>query len=671
MLKYKNRKNRPTRISPEAKGLASEKSMSLNELTDEESAKTATQTPQQEKPKSVKKAKLSFVEKIFKGLGYVKESKFEERYILRLEVEKNYVLKSEVDQSYIYLENIQKDYLSNSIISTLIGKLIDILDMGEDFAYLSLEDKFARIQQRVRGLKATVETSTELRNELDNLKKQKEDIENVKKNLEYDNANLKAYLVALEKDLADANARAERYFEKLIELNDQLKAAKSETDEIKKKRAEAEERANLAESKIKYAEDKAIAAEQAAQKAEADAQAAREELANSEVGKLKDIICDLTSQIEKSKRNHDDAQAAADRALEVANAKVSTLESIIEKKTSEIGGKDQQIATMTKEVEEARKLEVQLNTQVQNMESKIEQLKKQSEIDRTEIESKTTELAKAADSIKKQMEEISEKESTITNLEKERVDKSTEISMLNDDLRALEGEKLKLTEEKEAANAATKVKADFIKSERDHYAAKMMKIVNELCTVAKEDFIVSCDEKFDRQCKTLAEKVWRPLIDLKDELVVADKPEADTMNKLEKAWYEVIKAHLDEPSELTRIAQWYAYSLVPFMCDSERSEGIRVNRSKMKKIYALASELLSMVGIRFNLPILYVENLEDGSDYENVTGQRQLNIEYMCPTARNHKEKIDISDTESIIIDVVEVGYVDNKGNKKNSQIII
>lgn len=704
---------------PEIGGRDSEKSMSSEEQTFEEYAKEATLAPQQEKPKRAKKPKMSLMEKILNGMGYVKAPKFEDRYISRQEIDKGYisreevakdylpnseverlyisfdnvqslyVLKSEVDQLYISSENVKNDYVLNSTIYTLIDKLKDILEMGEDFANLSLEDKFAHIQQRIEELKTTVENSSvkildsiadesdnsdvfsELRKGLDSLGKQKKEIQIEKNRLEEDNAKLKAALVALKKKGMTQLLLKIEFEGKLKELNDKLEAAQSETIEINKEKNKAEERATRAESKIKDAEDKACAAEQAVQEAKADAQSAREELANSEVGKLNDTISKLTTQLEESKRNYDDAQAEAAHALEDANAKISTLESTIEKKTSEIGDKDQQIATKAKEIEEAKKLELLLNTQVQNMESEIEQLKKQGEIDRTEIESKTTELAKANDSIKKQHEEITEKESTITSLEKECADKSAEISMLNDGISTLEGEKLKLTKEKEVADAATKVKADFIKSERDNFAAKMMKIVDELCEVAKADFIVSCDEESERQCKTLAEKVWRPLIDLKEELIEADKVEADTMDKLEEAWHKVIKSHLDEPSELTRIAQWYAYSLVPFMGDAERCEGIRVNRPKMKAIYALASELLSMVGMRFDLPILYVENLEDDSDYDNVTGQRQLNIEYMCPTARNHKEKIDISDTESVIIDVVEVGYADNKGNKKNSQIII
>lgn len=724
MAKEKNKKKHPNDVKKHSQQVVIDQdsgmSMSQNGSTSEESPKTAVQPTRQGKSKSTKKPKMSLLEKILKGIGYVKVPKFEERYISRQEIEKGYisreevakdylpnsevaslyisfdkveslyVLKSEVDQLYISPENVKKDYVPNSTINTLVDKLNDILDMGEDFANLSLEDKFIWIQQRVKKLKTTVENSTvkisessgsadshsdissELGNELDNLEKRKNEIDTANKELKEDNEKLRADLDALKKESDNIIALAQKGFEnELNELNERLKAAKSETNEIKIKRDEAEERANSAESKIKAAENKVEAANQAAQEAKADAQSAREELANSEVGKLNDTINNLTSQLEESKRNYDDAQAAAAHALEDANAKISTLESTIEKKTSEIGDKDQQISTKTKEIEKAKELEMQLNTQVQDLESEIKQLKKQSETDRTEIERKTTDLAKATDSIKKQLEEISEKESTITNLEKECADKRTEISMLNEVISTLEGEKQKLTKEKEAADTATKVKADFIKSERDNYAAKMMKIVDELCEVAKVDFISSCDEECERQCKTLLEKVWRPLIDLKEELIEADKVEADTVDKLEDAWHKVIKAHLDEPSELTRIAQWYAYSLVPFMGDTERCEGIRVNRPKMKAIYALASELLSMVGMRFDIPILYVENLEDESDYENVTEQRQLNIEYMCPTARNHKEKIDISNTESVIIDVVEVGYVDNIGNKKNSQIII
>lgn len=720
----KNRKKAGQRVEgihvPKVGGQDSEKSMSSEEQTFEETVKEATIASQQEKPKRAKKTTMSWIDKILKGIGYVKAHKFEERYISRQEVEKDYisreeveknylansevdrlylsfdkvqllyVLKSAVDELYISRENVKKEYELNSTIYTLVDKLNDILEMGEDFANLSLEDKFARIQQRIEELKTTVETSTvkiseppmdvavpsdnysELIDELENLGKQKEEIETANKNLHEANAKLREELDTIKKEGGDAVASVRiEYEEKLEDLNEKLDAAKSETIEINKKKDEAEKRASSAESKIKDAEDKAITAEQAVKEAKADAQSAREELANSEVGKLNDTISNLTTQLEESKRNYDDVQAVAARAIEDANAKISTLESSIEKKASEIEDKNQQIATITKEIEEAKKLELQLNTQVQNLESEIEQLKKQGETDRTEIESKTTELAEATDSIKKQKEEISEKETIIANLEKESADKSTEISMLNDDIRTLEGENLKLTKEKEAADTATKIKADFIKLERDNYASKMMKIVDELCSVAKVDFIISCDEECERQCMTLAEKVWRPLIDLKDELIEANKAEADTVDKLEEACHKVIKAHLDEPSELTRIAQWYAYSLVPFMGDTERCEGIRVNRSEMKRIYALASELLSMVGMRFNLPILYVESLEDGSDYENVTGQRQLNIEYMCPTARNHKEKIDISDAKSIIIDVVEVGYVDYKGNKKNSQVVI
>lgn len=678
----------------------------------EDPAQSATQTPQREEPKSAKKAKMSFVEKIFRGFGYVKEP------LYRSKVDANYVLKRELDnlnekvkadyvlkKDYIHKDDVQKS------ISEMIAKLTENLDMGEDFTSLSLEDKLARIRERVMELNATVESSTvkveephedvhsdvssEQGNELDNLEEQKIEPETTQNELE-DNAKLKDEVADLKQKLADAKALAGEKSAKIEELNGQLDAAKTETNDINNKLANAERRASSAETKIQSAEDKARAAEQAAQEAKAavqvaeqavleakaDAETARNELENSEVGKLKETISDLNNQLEESNHNLEvanaaaertleEAKAAANQVLEKANAKISDLEGDIDAKAAEIEEKNCLIEAKTKEIEAANKLNGKLRGQLKDNEAEIAQLKIQGETDRKEIENKTTKLNEAIDSISKQRDEISEKELTITNLQQERDDKIAEIETLNGYIRTLEGEKQKLNDEKAAAEEATRVKADFIKSERDNYAAKVMKIVDELCTMTKGDFIVSCDDESERQCKTLAEKVWRPLIDLKDELAEADKPEFGTVDMLVEAWYKVIKAHLDEPSELTRIAQWYAYSLVPFMGDSERTEGIRINRSKMKSIYVLAGELLSMVGIRFDLPSLYVENLEDASDYENVTGQRQLNIEYMCPTARNHKEKIDLSDTESIIIDVVEVGYVDNKGNKKSSQVII
>lgn len=246
-----------------------------------------------------------------------------------------------------------------------------------------------------------------------------------------------------------------------------------------------------------------------------------------------------------------------------------------------------------------------------------------------------------------------------------------QISVLNNRIAGLEQDKVNLTSAKDAAERLTREKINFIYGERDTFAKSMITLAESLSATSSKDFLGCCDEAFESNRVSLQEKVSKPIRAFVRELAEIDPRDYASQKALEETYHAVVKENLNSTSGLTRIAQWYAYSCVPFMVDEDRSDGLFVRYDEIKNMYSLATKLLGMVGVEYRLPILFVERMPEDNTYDDVTGQRQLNIEYMCPTARSHKEHIDCINNSSVIIDVVEVGYRDNRGNNKNPQVII
>lgn len=408
----------------------------------------------------------------------------------------------------------------------------------------------------------------------------------------------------------------------------------------------------------------------------------------------------IKSQKDSLQREYDERRARfeeieasdAGQLTATLEAKEEEIRELTESKQNALKEKAEEINALTKAKEKAEKdkaeTESQLETARQTIDDKQNELDKELKTSKElrenvadrdkEIKLLKSQAEKDANEIERQKEELENRQTIINN-------KSDEIKKLEEDNRALysakenleltvsglENDNASLTEANQAAKRELSEKADFIRSERNEFANTMMSLAKALSDAAGKDFLGCCDDGFESNRVSLQEKVAKPIRAFEREMAEIDPGKYASRDELADAYHALVKAQFDEASGLTRIAQWYAYSQVAFMADEDRSDGLFIRQQEINDIYDLAVKLMGNVGIAYSLPALYAERFPENGKYEDVTGQRQLNIEYMCPTARNHKENIDSTDTSQVIIDVVEVGYTDNKGNHKKSQVII
>ena len=385
-----------------------------------------------------------------------------------------------------------------------------------------------------------------------------------------------------------------------------------------------------------------------------------EELESSDVATLSKTIEEKNGEIKRldeEKRDIEEQLSTEKRERSAVASELDSTNKLLNEAKDEIVEKKKELK------KEKRKLK-QYEIIISEKDRTIEELNIQNEKDKNKIQEQEEEITS-------KQQTIVEKTNAINQLNSDKDNLNSQISILTGTIGSLENEKKSLTSAKDKAERQTLDKVEFINAERDDYAKSIMKLAESLGKASSEDFLGCCDEAFENNRISLQEKVAKPIRSLVRELGEIAPGKYASQKALEDAYYPLIKENLDSASGLTRIAQWYAYSRIPFMVDDNRSDGLYVRQTEIRTMYSLATRLLGMVGMEYRIPILFVERMPEDDVYEDVTGKRQLNIEYMCPTARSHKESIDCIDNSSVIIDVVEVGYCDNRGNNKNPQVII
>lgn len=381
--------------------------------------------------------------------------------------------------------------------------------------------------------------------------------------------------------------------------------------------------------------------------------ARREELEASEVGQLTETI--------KAKDKEITGLNADKTAAEEAKKQIEADKSLVDQQLEEVRST---LQTRDGELNAERETTKGLRLRVKAHETEIDALTNQNSKFAKTIESQNAELETRQTTINEKKEEIG-------RLNSDNVSLRGEITTLNEKVRGLEQDKATLTTDNESIKHQLDEKADFIRAERDGFAQEMMSLAKNLSEAAAKDFLGCCDDAFEGNRISLQEKVLKPIRALERKMKEVNPGSYASRDELAAAYHSLIKSQFDEASGLTRIAQWYAYSQVAFMVDKDRSDGLFIRQREIRDIYGQAVKLMGNVGIEYCLPALYAERLSEDSPYDDVTGRRQLNIEYMCPTARSHKENIDCIDSSQVIIDVVEVGFTDSKGNNKKSQVII
>ena len=576
--------------------------------------------------------------------------------------------------------------------------VIDDKLIGKQTSFDSLEDDI----KEFNDIKSQVQ---KLGQEVDKLTGTNKKLEETIQKLEYTNKNSKTEYDELKASKDNLTSLLKEKEEKITELNTKLNNAETARKSAEEAKAKVDGELNVLNEKLNKAngdiEDKKKELE--------GCKAKCEKLEKSEVGELSKEIDTLNNEkqnadaeinrlteqgktnnatIEQQKQeiaNLNESIKKNEGELAAEKGEVENFKKIVEGKDAEINRLAEQGKTDNATIEQQKQEIANLNESIKKKEGELAAEKGEVENYKKIVEGKDAEINRLTEkgktdnaTIEQQKIELCSKQSTIDEkvneinlLNTNNIELRGQIKALKNNVAGLEQDKMNLTNAKNEAERLMKEKADFIKAERDAYAKSMMTLADSLVLASSKEFLGSCDEAFDDNRVSLQEKVLKPIKAFVRELQAIVPEECKSQKALEERYYAVVKEQLDSISGLTRIAQWYAYSCVPFMVDEDRSDGLFVRHTEIKEMYSLATKLLGMVGMEYRLPVLYAERMTEGNRYDDVTGRRQLNIEYMCPTARSHKEHIDCIDNSSVIIDVVEVGYRDNRGNNKNPQVII
>lgn len=505
---------------------------------------------------------------------------------------------------------------------------------GEDDATNVDEDQ-GHDSDKQEGTDGSGETTKTFEKVLLELTKENNTLKEEKEKLESTDTGLNTELKELRKECTDLKTANTTLTNTLKEEKEKLEGAKTKLNELTREYANLENaKENLTEeyNKLKTAHDQY--------------KVYCEELEASEVGQLDAKIKELQ-----------EAKTAVEQKLE----EIQTAKETVDQQLQEAG---KTIENQKGALQEKKKAIKTLTSTIEKQEEQIGDLTTTNNGLNTEIEKQRNELAVRQATIDRQTEEIGK-------LEKDKDSLQEENTVLNRTVEGLKQEKEKLTQAKKEAEQELGKKTELICAERDDFAKMMMSLTNKLSAAAAEDFLGCCDDKFEDNRTSLQEKVLKSIRRLEREMAEIKPENYASRDELAEAYHTLIKSQFDEPSGLTRIAQWYAYSQVAFMVDKDRADGLFIYQEKVRDMYRLAVSLMGHVGLEYCLPALYTEHLSGNSPYDDVTGQRQLNIEYMCPTARRRKENIDCVDSSQVIIDIVEVGYTDAKGVSKKSQVII
>lgn len=533
--------------------------------------------------------------------------------------------------------NGEKDKSLNSGVEELCQKLEKLIDINAENQ--SIEDRIAQIELKVEELNSRP-TAFE-----------KQRLEQQKENLEKELNKYKAFKTDIDNFLLEKKTSLEP--DLYIGV---IEDFKKEKEKLRNKYNQLVNEHNIQKSNFASLTKECEELQKDFDKCKAKVQEHKE----SDVGILKETIkskeseiSNLTSEKEKVEaqlKSLENEKASVDLQLEQTKVNLDKANETISYKNKELKDKNRVIKLNKKTIEEK--------------ENVIDSLTKQSKQDCAKIEEQEKELVAKQNTINEKETEIGQLKTTNSNL-------NNQVDSLTNKVGNLEKDKEELTKAKEAEKKKTQEKVDFINTERDAFAKSMMTLAENLSNASGKDFLGCCDEAFESNRVSLQEKVAKPIRAFVRELAEIDPKKYVSQKALEEAYYALVKENMDSTSGLTRIAQWYAYSCIPFMVDEDRSDGLFVRQAEIRNMYSLATKLLGMVGMEYRMPILFTERMSDDKIYDDVTGKRQLNIEYMCPTARSHKENIDCIDNSSVIIDVVEVGYCDNRGNNKNPQVII
>lgn len=504
-------------------------------------------------------------------------------------------------------------------------------------ALLGATDKILldKLQEQIEKIRRKVSTQG------DDIKNLKKDKDQYKEDLRLEKIKREA-LQEAEKKAKDANNNQTlslqddiKNKENIISEKENLIAGKE--TEIKRLN---EELNKLKDEKNKLKAEKSEVEDKLSQNSELE-----EKLANSEVGQLLQSIDDLENKIKQK-----------DSEIETLNQKDSENALKLEEQEKTAKKKDGEINDLKGKLSQSEKDKDELNIQLSNTKEDLK-------IRTKEIEKLSKQLTETDSALKKAKSDLEIAEGDLNASLKE-------IETLSENNKKLENEKFQLSEDKKAEIEEKHKLSSILKDDISSLLTTYKNAADNLIKSLDSVFLKECneDEEIDTvesMCAKIcdgAKYVASEIEDLKEE-------QFNSTVDLKKAYKEIIADNI-ESSSFTEIARWWAYSRLPFVLDTSREDGRSVELSVIEDAYAALEQLLALAGYRYQLPILFVQNLNEG-EFENLTGREQLNLGYQVPNATSHVEKIDRDDCKNVILDIVKLGYYEGNQLVKKTSVIV
>lgn len=441
-----------------------------------------------------------------------------------------------------------------------------------------------------------------------------------------------------------------------VVLQDAYDKLKEEKKELERKKGglqndleKAKRDADTNEKKLKEgfeAEKKELNSEKDILNSEKDGlQKELDELRKTDAGQLK-------AELETTKTELETTKAGRDAALKDAETKQATIDS----KQAEIENLKTEKNDLNNQLNnakaQAKQFESELNTAKSTIDKKVKEV--------SELTAKNNELSgnleKANGDLKDTTEKLNVANHQITSLNSTIGARDITIGKLNGDV-------AKLTDEKKTLNVT-------LDSDIESQTAIYSSAAKALVDAVAGDFLSECDPDAETDTvQSMCGKIRRGVQSFADAVEALGKKEFKSTTELTKAYDELVAENI-KGHAFTEIARWWAYSRLPFVADRDREEGRTVSMKAINAAYAALSRILALADYRYQIPALFVENLNEG-DYQDMTGREQLNLDYQFPNVRTHAESIDRGDRANTVLDIVELGYYKGTDLVKKTSVII
>lgn len=362
----------------------------------------------------------------------------------------------------------------------------------------------------------------------------------------------------------------------------------------------------------------------------------------------------LTEELEALKAQHETLQQEKDsleqnfneqvKTITANNAKIDGLNDQVKKLTNSNEEQKKQIDTLEKDKTDIIVVKNRLAVAKENLEKEIN----------ADREKHENEIKQREQKINEQRTKINEQEGTIT---------AKEVEIEN-----LETEKGNLIKEKEDLNEVIQKMNGVIKDKEDKQKEEIANFMQQIRVKVKEigdsisipGYIIPCDDDVAEQAETLEGKVkgsFEAFRNNFDSFAKELDKNAKTIEELRSRLQKMMERELGEQhSWINQLAIYYAYSRIPFMTGSKRDYGMQLDRKAMVEIYRPISDMLGLLSMSQQLPLLFVEKVNEGS-YEDVTGKEYNDLDNFCSNSRNHLDQVDTEDRSNIIVDIADVGY--------------